>query len=239
MPTYDQSVQRRVPRPLQGSDAGVPLALAGGAVFLVIGAVYGLLTLLFRAGREGHVPRIMAETRWWAAFSLACLLGLICLAWWLWKAFLRTVIAEEQQGAPAQTTAAPVRLETEVRDGNGIIYATAKQLEISDQRLLRFADLSARCEGDLSEGRWGTDKETFPEGINQFRAFRTRLVNLRLVSRTSTAKNSPFVWTRPGWAFVERLASYSRALTHEGGWEVQPPPSASGGGGLLADGEQE
>jgi hypothetical protein len=235
-------VERRTPHPFGAAYAGVPLLLGLGLVVFLVGGAYCLVTLADRFVHHGMAgPHVVPATR----LLVAACVGLAAAGWFLWRWVFEVIpqnmATEEHVGMapPESEPAAPRVLEAHVQAGNSIIYAASRELGIDDERLVRFAVICAGCDGDLSEARWGNDRGTFPDGINTFRAFRTKLVDRRLVERTSTARNAPYILTGPGRAFVARLVEYSHTFTHSQSAEVNPYAPASGGGGMaeLPEGE--
>jgi hypothetical protein len=218
---------------------GLRALAAIGAFWLfgVFAVLFGLALLDRLVKGHGMLLRTQIIAALAVTSLVAALLALYAY-WWEHRAENSRAVEEVWPGgvpvAPVPTE--PRALQVFVQDGNRTAIASSLQLDISDDRLLRFGTVCYESDGDLSEGRWGPDKLAFPAGINQFRAFRTALQDRRFVARAGAAKNAPFMLTRSGRALVKALAEeHLRVLTCESACQVQPPAPAGGGGGLLED----
>ena len=244
MMRLDQAVvsqkSSRTPRPLRAADAGVPSAWAAVLVVGVTVLAYLAVTLADRAVHHGmDGPHVVAVTRW----LIAGCIGVGTATWffwaWAWERVYEVLWTTEEtsagQAAP-QAAPGPRVLEVRVQQQNTWMIAASRELGIDDECLIRWADSMCEVE-DLTEGRWAKDP-AFPEGINQFKAFRAKLVARGLAGRSSAASNARFVLTAGGRAFVDRLARYSHALTYsqDGGMEELPAGGAGGGVARLEGG---
>jgi len=222
---------------------GLRALAAIGAFWLfgVFAVLFGLALLDRLVKHHGMLLKTQIIAALAVTSLIAALLALYAY-WWEHRAENSRAVEEVWPGGlPVAPQGAPRTLQAYVQDGNHTAIASALQLDIDDDRLLRFGQLCYAADGNLAEGRWGTDKVTFPGGINQFKRFRASLQDLGFVGRSGPGDKAAFVLTRRGRALVKCLSeeAYKRTHTHEQGWCVQPPAPAGGGGGLLADGEQE
>lgn len=110
------------------------------------------------------------------------------------------------------------RLEVELHAGRSTVFVGSDFLEMDDDHLLAFATGLSRGNG-LAEGDWGKNRRAFPGGINDFRAFRARLLAAGLVRFVNAdAPNLGYVLTPSGRAVFRRLAEHAnKEVTHEKG----------------------
>lgn len=236
MPTYSQSITDRasVRRITPISDGRTAL----GLVLLV--ATAGGVSVLFLAALVDRLVKhhgMLLRTQLIAACAAGALIAVALGMWLLWWQHRaensRSVEEAWAPGAPElPAPQAPRCLEVQVEDGNQTVIASALHLEIDDARLLRFGALCYAADYNLTEGRWGNDRQTF-HGMNDFKRFRAALQDLGFVSRSGTHDKASFRLTARGRALVNCLAqeAHTRAHTYAGGWSVEPPPAPGGGVG--------
>lgn len=99
-------------------------------------------------------------------------------------------------------------IEVQVKDKKTTNFLDAAWLELSDDSLVAFARGLSAGRG-LAEGAWSKDRTAFPQGINEFRAVRSRLVQAGLVRRESTARNAAFVLTAAGKTGFQAIVDYA------------------------------
>jgi hypothetical protein len=150
-----------------------------------------------------------------ALFVMTCtwLLLLIDTRRLLWAIERLTGMDIDRDGevGPEQT------LRVQVETDRGQKIASARVLEVSDDQLLAFAVGIARGRG-LTEAAWGGDKTAFPKGINQFRKFRSKLMELQFVEQVDLNNvNKGFQWTAEGAALIGRLVAHTHAHTNGSG----------------------
>lgn len=117
-----------------------------------------------------------------------------------------------QAGPPERRT-----LRVEVTNGQTMQFIDADLLEIGDDRLLLFAAGVTGGRG-LTEGDWGGDRAAFPEGMNQWRSFRGRLLDAGLIRyKNPKVASLGYELTPAGRAVFGRLAQHSHTHTHGGG----------------------
>jgi len=110
------------------------------------------------------------------------------------------------------------RLEVHVQDGGYTRIVEADWLGIDDDRLIAFSVGMANGRG-LTEATWGKERAIFPEGINSFRAFRSKLEEAGLIAMVNPkAPNLGYEVTASGRAYFRRIAElgeYSHTHTQE------------------------
>ena len=197
------------------SDVLVPLAQAA-----VTGALLAaLLTVAAFALARDYIDAKPVAV--WAGLALLIMTG----AWvpllighhrllWAWETLTGQDINQDGQiGKPEKRL-----LRVEHTDGDSMHFVESEWLEIDDDNLSSFAKNVMRGR-KLTEAAWGKDKLTFPGGINEFRAFRERCVDVGLIYRVNPdAENSTFDLTVFGRSVFGRIAEdAAHALTHANG----------------------
>jgi len=119
---------------------------------------------------------------------------------------LRKTIPLDRDGARGDPS--KQRLEVHVKAGGYTRIVGADWLNIEDDRL-PFATAAQRGR-KLTDAAFGKDKTIFPDGMNEWRAFRSKLLEAGLIVPLSGASNSTCTWTAAGRAFVNRLVEHGQ-----------------------------
>ena len=192
------------------SDLVVPL----GQAMITGGMISGLVT--FAASRTEYDGDLLAL---W--FGLALAIGTV--AWVLLLVDTRRLlrVVEKLTGLDLDgdgVAGDPEKrvLEVHVNDGQGYTRIVESEwLGIDDDRLIAFAVGISNGRG-LTEATWGKDRAVFPEGINSFRAFRSKLEEAGLISLVNPkASNLGYEVTAAGRAYFRRVSQCSHTHTHE------------------------
>ena len=185
------------------ADVVVPVAQAA-----ISGAIGGALVtwLAVRAGWKGD----------WVALWATLALIIAAVAWVLLLFDTRKLLwaVERLVGADlnrdgARGDPSKQRLEVHVKTGGYTRIVGADWLNIEDDRLLAFAAAAQRGR-KLTDAAFGKDKTIFPDGMNEWRVFRSKLLEAGLIVPVSAASNSTCTWTAAGRAFVNRLVEHGQ-----------------------------
>jgi hypothetical protein len=188
------------------AQAGITGALVGGLVLFLLGEIAPDLSV-DRIKLYGAVTLAVAAIAW-----LLLLLDTRKLLWGIERLTGLDINRDGEKGDPAKR-----RLEVQVKEGSTTRFIDTAWLGIDDDRLVLFAAGLVRGRG-LTEGDWGKDRAVFPKGINDFRAFRGKLVTAGLIEKVNPdAENSTYRPTAAGRAFFRRVAEYAHTRTHTNG----------------------
>jgi len=150
----------------------------------------------------------------WAGLALlittgAWLLLLVDHRRLLWAIETMTGIDLDQDGAVGNAEKRRLEVELKLSERSTVIV-DSEWLEIDDAQLSAFA-LGLMGGRKLTEAAWGKDRAAFPEGINQFRAFRERIEGAGLIRRINPdVASSPYEVTPAGRAVFGRIAEDAR-----------------------------
>lgn len=183
------------------ADVLVPLSIS-----LLSGALLAaLLVFLIREVRPG-----LLQHPWnaWLLTMLAVASGVwLCqivgwreLLWKVEKQFNIDITGDGVMGNPRRTLEVDARTTAQHWQ-----YVSSEWLGIDDDGLIRLAGglVAGRS---LTEAEWRKDP-AFPQGINQFRQVRSRLMKAGLLEKAEPGRiNSSFVLTAAGRAVMRRLA---------------------------------
>lgn len=194
------------------SDVIVPLVQAVVTGALLAGLCVFLLSELVAVDLDG--------LKVWAGLTL----GISALSWlWLLGQTRRLLWAVEKltgldldgdqvQGHPQKRT-----IDVSVRENGNDRIIGADWLGINDENLIAFAAGVIGAGKGFTEGEWGKSP-SFPQGINQFRAVKAKLLTAGLIEKINpNADNSTCRLTASGRAVFGRLAELSHTHTHEQG----------------------
>lgn len=178
------------------SDVLVPLLqalISGGLLAGVIVFVIGQL--------RPRDPDLMTYWRLLALFlSTVFWLGLLGqtrkLLWAAERWFEVDLDRDGYRGDPSKRT-----IDVKVQEGGHHTIVGARYLEMDDDNLIRFAQ-GLQKGRKLTEGTWAKDS-AFPEGLNEFRKVRGRLLDRKLIEPIYPGRpNTSYRLTRPGQAWV-------------------------------------
>ena len=199
------------------SDLVVPLGQA-----LITGAfAAGLIVfILSEVGPDWEINRLKA----WGFLALA----ISAVTWLILLVDTRKLLRQFEKltgldldgdGTAGEPDPAKRVFEVHVHDGQGYTRIVESEwLGIDDDRLIAFSVGIANGR-NLTEATWSKDRAIFPEGINSFRAFRSKLEEAGLIALVNPkAPNLGYEPTAAGRAFFRRMAEmaeYSHTHTHE------------------------
>lgn len=221
-PPTDIPGETRAParEPTIPGDVGVPLLQAAITALLIA----ALLTALL-ANLTPHWPAILGLT-----FGTVLLLGWLWLLvdhrrllWGVEKTTHHDLDGDQVIGPPPQDQT----LVVDVREGNTRHLIRADVLQMSDDRLIKFA-LAVQRGRPMVETAWAKDTTIFPNGINSFKLVRQQLTEAGMLTRLSNASNATWTWTPAGRALIRRLVEHAHTHTHDP--ESPAPPHDRGGG---------
>lgn len=194
------------------ADLLVPIGQAGVTGGLLASAA------TFAALQFDLVARADALSLW-----VGLTLGIAAVAWLILLKATRALLyvietltgldldGDGAKGSPKRT------LEVRVKEGGHERIIGAEWLGMDDDELVLFAAGVARGR-KLTEGEWAKDTAAFPQGINEFRRIRGKLLDAGMIERIKPAvENSSCRPTAAGQAFFSRLAECSHTHTHEQG----------------------
>ena len=106
-------------------------------------------------------------------------------------------------------------LEVELHAGKSTVFVGSDFLGIDDDQLLAFAAGITNGQG-LAEGIWAKNRQAFPSGINDYRAFRGRIHDAGLIRPVNPdALNLGYEVTPSGRAVFRRLAECANTHAYE------------------------
>ena len=98
---------------------------------------------------------------------------------------------------------------------NGYFEIDSELLGITKERFILFCQHTVNGRS-LTEAAWGGDSAVFPEGINQFRRFRTQLVGRNLANEIKKGKVTRYYMSKSGMAVCQRVVELcTHTHTHE------------------------